>query len=52
MYALVDPVSTLSYIFLLIASKYHKEPILLHHPFEVSTPVCEFVINEYIEVAM
>ncbi|XP_070036098.1 uncharacterized protein [Nicotiana tomentosiformis] len=42
-YALIDPGSTLSYITLLVTSKFGIEPELIE-PFEVSTPVGDLVI--------
>ncbi|XP_075103124.1 uncharacterized protein LOC142177942 [Nicotiana tabacum] len=45
MYALIDPGSTLSYISPLVASKWDREPELLHKSFEVSTPMGEPIIE-------
>ncbi|XP_070017013.1 uncharacterized protein [Nicotiana sylvestris] len=44
MYALIDPGSTLSYISPFVASKWEREPELLHKSFEVSTPMGESVV--------
>nr|XP_009769702.1 PREDICTED: uncharacterized protein LOC104220517 [Nicotiana sylvestris] len=44
MYALIDPGSTLSYISPFVASKWDREPELLHKSFEVSTPMGESVV--------
>ncbi|XP_070004325.1 uncharacterized protein [Nicotiana sylvestris] len=44
MYALINPGSTLSYISRFVASKWDREPELLHKSFEVSTLMGESVI--------
>ncbi|XP_070019338.1 uncharacterized protein [Nicotiana sylvestris] len=44
MYALIDPGSTLLYISPFVASKWNREPELLHKSFEVSTPIGESVV--------
>ncbi|XP_070017466.1 uncharacterized protein [Nicotiana sylvestris] len=48
MYALIDPGSTLSYISPFIASKWDREPELLHKSFEVSTPMGESVVVRWV----
>ncbi|XP_075103331.1 uncharacterized protein LOC142177978 [Nicotiana tabacum] len=44
MYVLIDPGSTLSYISPFVASKWDRDPELLHKSFEVSTPMGESVV--------
>nr|XP_016507966.1 PREDICTED: uncharacterized protein LOC107825602 [Nicotiana tabacum] len=44
MYALIDPGSTLSYISPFVASKWDREPELLHKSFKVSTSMGESVV--------
>ncbi|XP_070017960.1 uncharacterized protein [Nicotiana sylvestris] len=46
-YALIDPGSTLSYVTLLVASKFEVKPKLVK-PFEVSTPVGDSVIAKQV----
>ena len=43
-YALIDPGSTLSYITPLVAGRLKRTPKLLNKPFEVSTPIGEYIV--------
>ena len=38
-YALLDPGSTLCFVTSLVASKFYLLPVILHEPFQVSTPI-------------
>ena len=45
-YALLDPVSTMSFVTPSVASKFDLLPEILHEPFHVSTPIGDSVREE------